>query len=264
MKLSKSITFSGFIAISLTSFAPAAVLFQDNFSGGSGDINGLAPSTRPGTEIWTASPIFNANGSVDTPATGNQGSMTLPFSPQNGFVYHLDASLTGVTGDGNWLALGFANGQSDDAVSDRFITDGVVGTAWMLLRGDASVNANQAHLGTGALGVGNGGVGGQDWAALTNQSGGDIDLRISLDTTGGAGAWSATWLAKLPASGSYSEVRSSTLVGNEGNFTSVGIASSNSSLASGSIESFSLTAVPEPSVALLGFLGSLGLLRRRR
>ena len=260
----RSIPFLGLAAIALAHPASAVVIFQDDFSGGAGDLNGLAPTTRPGSETWTAAPIFNADGSVDRPASINQGSMTLPFVPQNGFIYNLDASLTGVNGNGNWLALGFSNGQSSDGVSDRFITDDVVGIAWMLLRGDTSSNTNQVHLGTGALGVGNGGIGATPWTALGNQSGGDVDLRISLDTTGGPGTWTATWYAKLASSDSYSEVSPTTLVGNEGNFTSIGIAAANSSLTAGTIESFSLEAVPEPSSAILGLLGSLCLLRRRR
>lgn len=219
-------------------------IFSDDFSGGTENISGLAPDVRPLTETWTASPVFNADGSIDRPANNNQGSLTLPFIPQNGFVYTLDASFTGISGNGNWLALGFANGQSSDAVSDRFITDSVVGTAWMLIRGDASVNGNFAHLGNGVLGAGNGGLGGQEWTALANQSGGNVELRIVLDTMGGAGTWTTTWYAKLAASGSYSEVRASQLPGNEGNFTSIGIAASNTNSSGGTggtIEAFSLT-----------------------
>ena len=226
------------------------VIFSDDFSGDESDLNGVAPDVRESTEVWVASPIFNADGSIERPDIVAQGSMTLPFIPQSGRVYYLDASFSGVTGNGNWLALGYANGQSTDDRSDRFITDDVVGTAWMLIRGDTSSNTNQAHLGTGVVGPGNGGTASPSpWTALGNQNGGEIDLRITLDTTGGPGTWTATWYAKLPASDDYSEVRETTLVGNEVNFTSIGVAVANSQSGSGTggtVESFTLSSTGGP------------------
>jgi len=59
-------------------------IFADNFDGSTGNINGVAPDVRPGGETWTASTIFNADGSVDRPTSSSQGSMTLPFIPANG------------------------------------------------------------------------------------------------------------------------------------------------------------------------------------
>lgn len=226
------------------------VIYADDFSGDTSALNEMAPDVRQGTEVWTAAPTFKADGSIERPDNVAQGSMTLPFTPKNGFVYTLDASFSGVTGNINWLALGYANGQSSDSLSDRFITDDVVGTAWMLIRGDASINPNQTHLGTGILGAGNGGIGGAPWTVLGDQSGGEIDLRIVLDTSGGAGTWTATWFAKLPASESYAEVRESTLVSNEENYTSVGVAVANTQAemgTGGTVEAFTLTSSGGPT-----------------
>ena len=66
----------------------------------------------------------------------SQGSMTLPFTPVDGFIYTLDASFSGVTGDTDWLAMGFAKGQSaTSTTNDRFVGGNVIGSTWMLFRG---------------------------------------------------------------------------------------------------------------------------------
>jgi uncharacterized sulfatase len=230
-------------------------IYSDDFSGGTGDINSVAPDTRPGTETWTASTIFNANGSVDRPTSGSQGSMTLPFTPADGFIYTLDASFSGVTGDTDWLALGFAKGQSaSSTTNDRFISGNVVGSTWILFRGATpaplTTNGNKIQRGLGNASP-------ADWldATLWDLEGGAIDLRIVLDTTGGTGAWTATWYAKLPADGSYTLVGATTPVPHAASeYTSVGIAASNTSPTAGTggtIESFSLTAAAPVSQALI-------------
>jgi arylsulfatase A-like enzyme len=206
----------------------------------------LAPDVRPTGETWTASPIFNADGSVDRPTSSNQGSMTLPFIPANGFIYTLDASLSGVTGDTDWLGFGFANGQSPNSTtSDRFVGTNVTGATWMLFRGATpaplATNGNKIQRGLGSTDP-------ADWLdpTLGDLEGGSIDMRIVLDTTGGTGAWTATWYAKLPASPatpwSVPPRPSPTLPP----FHSVGIAASSthpSTGTGGTIESFSLTSL---------------------
>jgi hypothetical protein len=238
--------------------AGAAVVFSHTFNEGAGNLNGTAVDV--GTGNWVAANVVTANGVFST----GPGSATLSFSPAQNTQYQLDARITGVTGDGNWVALGFANGQSTASNNnDRFITGNVVGTAWMLFRGNNDPNPNTTFLGNGTLGTGNHGLTSPaNWSELNN-NGGDIDLRILLDTSGGSGNWEVTWFAKLTADSSYTTVRPAEGALIEANFTSVGFAFS-ATATDGVIQSFSLTEVPEPSVALLGGLGILALLRRRR
>jgi hypothetical protein len=234
-------------ALGLAGASAQTTIYSDDFDGGAVDIHTLAPDVRPGTETWTASPVFNADGSVDRPATASQGSMTLPFTPADGFIYTLDASFSGVNGDTDWFGLGFARGQSSGSGTvDRFINGNVVGATWMLFRGATpeplATNGNKIQRGLGAANP-------ADWLdpVLWELDGGDIDLRIVLDTTGGTGAWTATWYAKLPADASYSRVGATTAIPHDAsNYTSVGIAASNSSPTAGTggtIGSFSLSAV---------------------
>lgn len=229
-------------------------IYSDNFDGGTGNINTVAPDIRPASEPWTASSIFNADGSVDRPTSNGQGSMTLPFNPANGFVYTLEASFSGVTGDTDWLGFGFANGQSaTSTTNDRFVGTAVTGATWMLFRGATpaplATNGNKIQRGLGNTDP-------ADWLdpALGDLEGGAIDMRIVLDTTGGTGAWTATWYAKLPASSSYTLVGATTTIPHPAtNFNSVGIAASSTHPTSGTggiIERFSLTSLAPTASAL--------------
>ena len=228
----------------------ATVIYSDDFSGGTGDINGTTPDVSTTGAAWVSAPVFNQDGSLDS----GPGSMTLALTPDNDFIYTLDASLRGVTGDASWLALGFADGQSSKtSSSSRFVNADVLGIAWMLFRGDISTYSNKTQYG-GTL------DNAADWTALTDLTT-DVDMRVVLDTTGGTGNWAVTWYAKAPADIDYTQVGTATLP--EMTINSVGLASSGENV-DGTIESFSLTSVPEPAtLALLG-LGGLVLGRRRK
>lgn len=230
--------------------ASAAVIFSDDFSGDSSDLNGASPDV--GSSTWVASNVFNRDGSIDP----NPGSATLAFTPSNGNVYRLDTSLSGVSGNGNWFALGFGSGQSTaTSANNRFINNLLIGKSWMLFRGND--DGHQAFRGSATSGTFNG----SPWTALATVTG-EIDLRIELDTTGGPGTWATTWFAKLPDDIAYTEVRSTEILEDE-SINSVGLALANVGV-DGNVDSFSLTSIPEPSAfALLG-LAALTLAGRRR
>jgi MYXO-CTERM domain-containing protein len=251
----------------------ATVIYEQSFTPGAGTsvLNGTSPTT--GASNWVAATArFQADGDF----TEGAGSATLEFTPANGLVYTLDASFrnlspTATVGapEQDWVGLGFAKGQSaGGTTSDRFLTTNVIGKAWMLYRGADTTGtlANVTHLGSATSGNNAGAVPSTslNWsdATLSTTYGGGIDMRVVLDTTGGAGNWTATWFAKLPASGSFTEVRAATALLNE-DINSVGVAISGTGF-DGDMTFFRLTSVPEPSAALLGGLGMLALLRRRR
>jgi hypothetical protein len=249
----------------LVSGAHAATIFSHTFNEGNGALNGTPVDTGAGN--WVALTTVTANGAF----TSGQGSATLSFAPSQGTEYQLDARITSVSGNANWVGLGFANGQAfTSSNQNRFIetsgTPGVVGTAWMIFRGNNTPNPNSTFLGTGQKGLAGAGLSSAlAWPSM-NSNGGTIDLRIVLDTTGGTGNWTATWLAKETTSGTYTTLRSDVAVpqANEANYTSVGFAFSDAALTSGTLSSFSLTQIPEPTAALLSGLGLLTLVRRRR
>jgi len=250
------------------------VIYEQSFTPGSGTaaLNGTSLTT--GASNWVAAAAFEADGDFNEPTAGS--SATLSFAPSDGFVYTLDASIRNLTAtvnvgapENDWVALGFAKGQSSaTSNSDRFINNNVIGKAWMLFRGADTTGTldNFTHLGSATSGNNSGAVPSTSaaWtdATLATTYGGGIDMRVVLDTTGGTGNWTATWFAKLPASGTFTEVRGATALANE-DINSVGVAISNPGF-DGDLTYFSLTSIPEPTAALLGGLGALLLLRRRR
>ncbi len=223
-------------------------IYEQIFTPGAGTdgLNGTSPTI--GANNWVASSLFQADGDIAEGA----GSATLAFTPANGFIYTLDASFRNMAGtasvgnpEQDWVALGFAKGQSTvSSINSRFLTTNVIGKAWMLFRGantEGTLN-NVTHLGTATSGNNGGAVPSTsvNWSALSINYGGDMDMRIVLDTTGGAGNWTAMWYAKLPASGSFTEVRAATTLLNE-DIDSVGVAISNPGI-EGDLTFFSLTA----------------------
>ena len=177
------------VALLLLSAAPLAanVIFADNFNG-SGGLNNVAPDTRPGTQTWVASPPFSANGAISGD-TG--GSATLAFTPVQGRLYTLDArfTATAAAGSNEWLALGFAKGQSTIAGgNERFIGPTVTGKSWMFLRGSATpaVSTNSALLGNNSA-VGTAST--VNWTNWTGGTGGTCRTLSTVSTgdTGGTG-----------------------------------------------------------------------------
>ena len=247
--------------------AQGITIFSDNFDGDGSNLNGTTPDVTTGVN-WVAGPLFKTDGATDDAA----GAATLAFTPVDGQIYTLDATYSNlglVAGaDQDWFAMGFVNGDSDlNGINQRFISGGVVGTAWMMHRGDTSLGTNQTFKGTGQLGTGNFGLGGatntgQAWALSPSST--SVDMRIVLDTTGGAGAWNSTWFAKSSSDATYQEVRATEALLPGAVISGVGLARSNSGV-TGTVESFTLTSsIPEPSSAFLLVLGSLATLRRRR
>lgn len=207
---------SGDSLLSLGSALPrhGGLLFREAFDG-SGPLHRHGPDITMGRASWVAASRFQADGKI----TPGMGSGTLDFQPVNGVVYTLDAAFRDVTtpaGDPYWIALGFASDQSTGTkADDRFVHGKVVGRAWMLFRGAGSELENKVHL--------SGTSNSETWHNWSVGVGGDIDMRIVLDTTGGSGNWTATWFARRPDGGAFVKVGATRRLPNEA-IRSVGIA----------------------------------------
>lgn len=226
----------------------SGILFRDDFDG-KGPLHGTRPDVTLNDAKWiaaTAPSRFDANGrfagagKVTAPQRG--GSATLAFKPVDGVIYTLEASLRGMVTDGAWIALGFAYGQSSlGGKSRRFINGEVTGRVWSLARDGTETRPNQAFLGTTGTTGGSADV--SAWAGpLAQAPGGDLDLRVTLDTTAGPGNWTATWWAKKAGDIVYTKVRDTEALINE-SISSVGLAVSAEGI-SGTIDRFSLRADP--------------------
>jgi hypothetical protein len=109
------------------------------------------------------------------------------------------------------------------------------------------------------LGVGNGGLAGEAVPYQPTPVEGTVDMRVVLDTTGGAGAWTATWFAKRAGSATFTEVRPETPLLDETTITAVGIAVSNPGIV-GTFEAFSLSTLLGPQPPVLRIFERSGLL----
>lgn len=221
------------------------VIYDQGFSpdAGTTNLNGTAPTI--GANNWSAAQMFRSDGNINNPAANAGGTATLPFTPANGFTYTLDVSLRGLaaaTGatspENDWIAIGFAKGQGTATGSfNRFTERNIVGKAWMLFRGASTASgSNNAFLGNGTSGISTT----IPWTnpALAATYGGDMDLRVVLDTTAGAGSWTATWFAKLPTSTSFTQVAGPSTVLDK-DINSVGLSISNQGI-SGDVTYFRL------------------------
>lgn len=212
--------------------AHGGTIFSDNFDGAATSLNGTAPDSRPGAETWVTTNQFNADGSfTGGPGGSTGGSATLAFTPAQGVIYTIDTSATlTVSGSGAFLGFGFADGQSTMTGSGtRFSGPTVTGRAWSFYRANTN-NPTAAMDGTTSSPV---------WTPWTDTNEQSVDMRIVLDTTGGAGTWTATWFAKLPGDENYTEVRAASALLTE-TITSIGFCVSGDN-ANGTIDSFSLS-----------------------
>jgi hypothetical protein len=257
MKKSKISTMTVAALAALFAWAGAAqgaliTIYSQNFSGSSTtNLHGTSVEGGTGTGTWTSNGSYKTDGSL---VGASWGSATLPFTPEQGYVYTLDARFQNLPVTTNWLGAGFANGSSTGTGTNaRFVESGggVAGRSWALIRNGS---ANTAYLGV------NGGV---NFPAPYTNGAAALDLRIVLDTTDGAGTWTTTWLAKLRSESDFTVVRATAAMLTE-DVTSVGFTHNNLT-GTALIDSFTLTQIPEPAsgLMLLGSMLGLGLLRRK-
>jgi hypothetical protein len=208
----------------------AAVLYDENFAGPAATVlNGQIPDTdqNGGFNQWRAHTGFLADGSMTAPAGGS--GAWLAFVPTPGFTYTLSASFIGVTGNTNWMGIGFAESvpANPQATGNdvRFISGATVGKAWMLFRGQSTSTTTKNQSLRGDANSGTFAANAVDWLGPEIYAG-DIDMRIVLDTTGGVGNYNATFFAKRPTDGVYTQVSASNLPLAATDIGSVGFAAS--------------------------------------
>ena len=228
------------------------VLYSEDFSGDdTTNLHGTTPDTTIGSSTWIAHENWKADGSIaggtslNVPAADH--SAFLAFTPTAGTIYTLSATLDKPDGgaSGMWAGIGFTNDTLGTAVGNNgesFFAGTNAAGPWMLWRANNDQIAAFGGPGT-ANGSGN----------LAGYGTGPQTLTIVLDTTDTA--WKAEWFVGNDSIYTFTYTTNPTI-------SYIGLGRENNAAAD--FSSFSLTVIPEPSAALLGGLGMLCLLRRRR
>ena len=152
MRTMRSLLLAGMMPLFLSSLGHAqTIIYSNTFNGGATGLNQVAPAVAnnyaggASTAIWRDAlngTMVYANGTFHS---GAQDSLELPFTPENGYIYTLTASVTFTGNPGNWVGFGFAeNYVYSNTGYGRFSDNGSGGNA---------------------------GPGGYDWAILTESTG---------------------------------------------------------------------------------------------
>jgi hypothetical protein len=192
--------------LGVTEASADIVLYSSSFGGAVGtNLNGQAVETSGatgaqhaqfGTSVsatWSAATAFKADGSfVESGAynsAANRASATLVFTPQDGYVYILTVT-TGFTQLPNPAEAAFhAMGFFETSGYTGNINSATGADVWALTRsGDPGFDDQVAHYNV------TGGAGSRNSIPTTvEDTTAPSTLRITLDTTGGSGNWSATY-----------------------------------------------------------------------
>ncbi len=253
MRLKNSRFLAALFGLALsTGPALSAVIYSDDFtSGTSTALNGQAPQTRPGTETWRAQSVYTkdvTNGRVNSSGSGSANLPIPTFDLTK--IYTVTARVTNnlASSDADWVGIGFTTQTTN---TNAWNVAGT-GTYWMLWRGNDNIRAFNGAGASNSVG-----------STSTNAAGesNTLDLRVVLDfTTGGSGT--VSYFYKNPSASDWTTFTTSTISESLRNgINSVGFTTLDNNT---SIHSFEYTVIPEPRAALLGGLGLLMLLRRRR
>lgn len=182
----------------------------DNLSAGASTavLDGTTPNTPIGVEKWRAHTEIKDDGSMDNPV---DAGAYYRFTPVDGTVYELTfgAAFVDTYNDGDNCIFGFYEDRSASNSITGTSADGTLNptcakAVHLMREVDPSTRQNAYRLGSESDGTADTHV----WtdASLRGSADAVLDLRILLDTTGGAGNWTATWQAKSVISGTYTEV----------------------------------------------------------
>ena len=163
--------------------AQAVAVYRDQFQG-KGSVAGSSPSGGSGTRdgAWTA-PATNWNLTPDGLVAAARGKAALPFTPQPGRIYRLEAEVNVTAGGNDWAAIGFS-GPADPG-------DPAMTAVWILQRESTDLDPNLMFFGSGT----------QNLRPITGDlRTGRRRLAVLLDTT--HSEWTLTFLADgLPLGG---------------------------------------------------------------
>jgi hypothetical protein len=240
----------------LVGTSSGAVLFYDDFSGlAATTLHGTTPDTTQSSITWTADSDFKANGSVANGTAGvaflNIGTLINGNRGNADAIYTLETRFdVGNSSATDWFGVGFVMSPDAGNLGTIFSNAGNAGMSWLLHRENGSISTFTSTASN----------------AVVNATLGQVilDVRMIYDLTdwnGSSNYGSMTIEAKSSLSSTYTALRTITLTSTTSNLQAFGYSNNQ---APATIDYVQLSQTPEPSSALLGGLGFLLLLRRRR
>ncbi|MGH9345123.1 MAG: hypothetical protein ACRD19_15355, partial [Terriglobia bacterium] len=183
MRTMRNLLLVGSVTLLFCPLGHAQLIYSNTFNGGTTNINQSTPTVATddagaaSSAIWkdaANSTMLYANGTVNT-AEGD--SDLLPFTPENGYIYTLTASVTFSGNPGSWVGLGFAEDYWYPGDGEaQFNESGVNGYDWAILN-ESSGNLQYFSGPTGADQIFN-----QD--GFFTPGPGTHTLTLTLNTTG--------------------------------------------------------------------------------
>jgi hypothetical protein len=261
------------LALAASPAQAVVTLYTDNFASGSSandlaaaaggeSVNTSGATGAQHTQYGTSSAAawfslasetnpFRADGTVVYSAAATVrtvGGAYAAFTPKQGYTYTasatIDRGINPITGE--WITFGFKK----DLTGSSFTSTGY---ANVLILGDGSDNDGFTFQGDGTSGA----AGNNGTFNFDNDGANVIDIVMNTMPV-----LSTDWTVQYFVGGN--SLGPASLVTSPGDFGEINHIGFSSSSADGTISNFSLTVIPEPSAALLGALGALALLRRRR
>lgn len=237
--------------------ASAAIIFSDTFSN-NGDLNGSAPTIRPGTETWTSTSTV-AGGSANV---GAITSSYLAWTPQQNQIYRLSVDVTssGVSTTASTYA-GFGFFGSSVTTGGTYATTSA-NTPWAFLR---TGNTTTTAIGDTAFRPLGATTSDRDTNHTVTNT---VALALVLNTNDTSATAGTQWSLSFYSNGvqrgptyTYTDAESTALLAA---ITSIGLTGATTGN-SVSYDNFVLETIPEPSSLMLS-ASALGLLaiRRRR
>ncbi len=256
-----------FLAVSglLTASSQAVVIIQESFGGLVGDpLNGTFAdvfasgiTSAGGSSTWGASTSFKANGSLENTGNATDGSASLTLGSYinnakgtaNG-KFTLTATIAAPTGsdndNGTWVSVGFFNAA---IASGEMFVENSKGIATSLTRRVDSSDYFPVP-GTGNSINAITGTGTRTYTTV-------LDFTLGGGYNGTSNFGTVTFFSDNGPVGGNSFTYTSTQ-----DFTGIGFTFNDSP--NSALSNFKLEQVPEPSAVLLGAIGALALLRRRK
>ena len=230
--------------------AAITTIYSDSFSGSATALNGASTTTGGGT--WAASLIANRDGSLVGNATGGGAVLPVTLSTNTLYTLSMDISLTGTAASTKYMHFGFVDQSTLTAAggnnaADRFNNLTMTGYPTIALVTVGSV-IQATELYNSVVG------------STTTTIASTHNYKIVLDTTGSGSTFTASYYLDGVAFATNQLMDYAAL-------SSIAGVGFSSRTGTGTVDNFLLTseAVPEPNAAvLLGGLGALALLRRRR